>query len=137
MSERSLVLRTPPGDGVSVVHAALEELWDQSPGLAAWDRMSFETALIELTSNVLQHSGSTGDVVCVVDISITDSEMRAVLSDQGGEAPADITAPREMPGEWAEAGRGIPFIQALVTEFDYRRVDDRNVWSIMRTRRRS
>lgn len=136
MSERSFVLRTPPEDGVSAVHEALEELWAETPGIASWDRMSFETALIELTSNIVQHARSYRHIICLVEISVTDDELRAVLNDSGEEAEVDVASPREMPDEWAEAGRGIPFIQALVTEFDFRRVDGQNVWTIARTRRR-
>jgi serine/threonine-protein kinase RsbW len=135
VSERSLVLRIPPDDGVTAVHGALEELWAESPGLGAWDRMSFETALIELTSNVVQHAAAQREIVCSVDIIVDDTQLRAVLDDSGDAAPVDLTLARDMPDEWAEAGRGIPFIQALVTEFDYRRVDGRNVWSIMRRRK--
>lgn len=136
MSERSLVFRTPPEDGVSAVHEALEELWAEAPGIASWDRMSFETALIELTSNIVQHARSYRHVICLVEISVTDDELRAVLDDSGDDAAVDVSSPRAMPDEWAEAGRGIPFIQALVTEFDHRRIDGRNVWTIMRRRRR-
>lgn len=137
MSERSLAFTCPADDGVSAVHAALAELWEEEPRLGSWDRMSFETALIELTSNAVQHARSDRPLACSVTIEIAESEMRAVLSDSGDAVEVDISRAREMPDEWADAGRGIPFIQALVTEFGHRRVDGGNVWTISRTRRRS
>ncbi|MBF4462112.1 MULTISPECIES: ATP-binding protein [unclassified Rathayibacter] len=137
MFERSLVLRTPPDDGVTAVHEALDELWAETSGLSSWDKMAFETALIEMTSNIVQHARSYRHVICLVEIRVDEHELRAVLTDSDDAAPADVTRPREMPEEWAEAGRGIPFIQALVTEFDYRRVDGQNIWTLMRSRHRS
>ncbi|SMH36203.1 serine/threonine-protein kinase RsbW [Rathayibacter oskolensis] len=137
MSERSFVIRTPPDDGLTAVHEALGEIWAESPGVGSWDRMAFETALSELTSNVVQHARSTRHVICLVEISVDDRELRAVLNDSASAPDLDVTAPRDMPDEWAEAGRGIPFIQALVTRFEYNRVDGQNIWSIVRERRRS
>jgi len=135
--ERSFVLHTPPDDGMTAIHEALEELWAESPGLGSWDRMSFTTALVEVTSNIVQHARSSRPVVCRVEIRVDDLEMRAVLSDSGEAADIDVAERRDMPDEWEEAGRGIPFIQALVTSFEHRRVDGQNVWTIVRERKRS
>ncbi|PPF22650.1 ATP-binding protein [Rathayibacter sp. AY1A7] len=132
--ERSFVVRTPPEDGVTAVHEALEELWLEEPGVAPVDRMSFETALVELTSNIVQHARSYRHIICLVEIRVDATELRASLNDSAEEAPAEVADPRDMPDEWDEAGRGIPFIHALVTEFSYRRVDGQNLWALARTR---
>ncbi|KQS10943.1 MULTISPECIES: ATP-binding protein [unclassified Rathayibacter] len=137
MSDRTLVIRTPPDDGVTAVHEALSEIWAESPGVGSWDRMAFETALAELTSNVVQHAHSTRHTLCVIEIHVDEHELRAVLNDSAPAADVDVSEPRDMPDEWAVAGRGIPFIQALVTRFDYTRVDGQNIWSIVRERRQS
>ncbi|MWV50215.1 ATP-binding protein [Rathayibacter sp. VKM Ac-2803] len=137
MSERSLVIRTPPDDGVTAVHDALAEIWAESPGVGSWDRMAFETALAELTSNIVQHAHSARHTLCVIDITVDEHELRAVLNDSAPAAGVDVSEPRDMPDEWAEAGRGIPFIQALVTRFEYARVDGQNIWTIIRERPRS
>lgn len=39
-----------------------------------------------------------------------------------------------MPDAFAESGRGIALIQALVTDFDYERTASRNLWSIRKDR---
>ena len=135
MSDRSLVIRTPPDDGVTAVHEALSEIWAESPGVGSWDRMAFETALAELTSNVVQHAHSTRHTLCLIEIHVDEHELRAVLNDSAPAADVDVREPRDMPDEWAVAGRDIPFIQALVTRFDYTRVDGQNIWSIVRERR--
>ncbi|NRD07866.1 ATP-binding protein [Rathayibacter agropyri] len=134
MPERSFVVRTPPEDGVSVVHQSLTELWEEAPDVERVDRMSFETALIELTSNIVQHAHSYRHVICVVEIHVSATELRASLNDSAEEAPAEVADVRPMPDEWEEAGRGIPFIHALVSEFSYRRVDGQNLWTLARAR---
>jgi serine/threonine-protein kinase RsbW len=49
--------------------------------------------------------------------------------------PPDVdTGPRAMPDEFAESGRGLPFIQALVDDFQYERSEGRNVWTITKNR---
>ncbi|KQQ00743.1 hypothetical protein ASF42_15570 [Rathayibacter sp. Leaf294] len=122
---------------MTAVHEALSEIWAESPGVGSWDRMAFETALAELTSNVVQHAHSTRHTLCVIEIHVDEHELRAVLNDSAPAADVDVSEPRDMPDEWAVAGRGIPFIQALVTRFDYTRVDGQNIWSIVRERRQS
>lgn len=119
---------------MSVVHQSLSELWEEAPDVELADRMSFQTALIELTSNIVQHARSYRHVICVVDIHVDAAELRASLSDSAEEAPAQVADARPMPDEWEEAGRGIPFIHALVSEFSYRRVDGQNLWTLARAR---
>ena len=94
------------------------------------------TALVELTSNVVQHALSTQNAVCAVEIGVDERELRATLTDSAAAARIDVSVQRDMPDEWSEAGRGIPFIQALVTRFEYHRIDGRNIWSIVRERKR-
>lgn len=129
MSERSIVFRAPP-EGVDVVHAALASLWEERSDLEEMDCMMFETALIELTSNVIQHGSSTTTIICELEIATDESSLNAVLTDTADPARVDLK-PQEMPDEFAESGRGLAFIQALVNEFSYHRADDgRNIWAI-------
>ena len=132
MTERALVFRTPP-DGVDLVHAALASLWAERADIDETDRMMFETALIELASNVIQHATSSTAIVCRVEITADDSVLRAELIDSAD--PPDIDdGPRQMPDEFAESGRGLAFIQALVDDFQHHRVGGENVWTISKTR---
>jgi len=47
---------TSPPDDVDTVHDLLAVVWDGAPTVSAGDRMRFETALIELASNVMRHA---------------------------------------------------------------------------------
>ncbi|QHC61759.1 ATP-binding protein [Rathayibacter festucae] len=132
MTERTLAFRTPPDD-IELVHDLLDSLFGERADVGARDRMEFETALVELVSNVIQHAVSTTAVLCRLVVTVDDEALRAELIDTA-DPPGVDTGPREMPDAFAESGRGIALIQALVTDFDYERTASRNLWSIRKDR---
>lgn len=132
MTERTLAFRTPPDD-IELVHDLLDSLFGERADVGARDRMEFETALVELVSNVIQHAVSTTAVICRLVVTVDDEALRAELVDTA-DPPGVDTGPREMPDAFAESGRGIALIQALVTDFDYERTASRNLWSIRKDR---
>ena len=132
MTERTLAFRTPPDD-IELVHDLLDSLFAERADVGARDRMEFETALVELVSNVIQHAVSTTAVLCRLVVTVDDEALRAELVDTA-DPPGVDTGPREMPDAFAESGRGIALIQALVTDFDYERTASRNLWSIRKDR---
>ncbi len=127
----TLLFSAPPSD-VDLVHDFLEGVWLGEPGIDETDRMAFETALIELASNVIQHADAEG-VTCVLSVKTEGGELRAQLSDTADAGGVRLVGV-EMPDDLAESGRGIAFIQMLVDDLSYERVDGRNVWSIVKTR---
>jgi serine/threonine-protein kinase RsbW len=131
MHESRIVFRTPPDD-IDVVHSALESFWSQDD-VDEIDRMMFETALVELVSNVIQHSTSITTIICALTLSSDETVLKADLEDTASPPRIDLSV-REMPDEFAESGRGLAFIQALVDDFDYHRVADRNCWTIAKQR---
>lgn len=133
MSERTLVFRTPP-DGVDAVHGVLATLWDDRPDIDEMERMMFETALIELVANVVQHASASTTIICELTVEAEDEILRAVLIDSADPPGIDTAPQREMPDEYAESGRGIAFIQALVDTFEHERDTGRNVWVIAKRR---
>jgi serine/threonine-protein kinase RsbW len=132
MAERTVRFRTPPDDPEGV-HLALASLWEERADVDEMDRMMFETALVELVSNVIQHATATTTIRCRLDIAVGDDALSAVLVDTADPPDVD-TGPRAMPDEFAESGRGLPFIQALVDDFQYERSEGRNVWTITKNR---
>ena len=132
MTEEVLTLRSP-ADDINVVHAYIERVWSRHPDLDRMDRLRFETALIELAANVIQHADDGNGIVADVSIEIDDEYIRGHISDSSPAGKVDM-AMRAMPDEHAESGRGIAFIQRLVDVFHYERRDDENLWMIQKRR---
>ena len=127
--QRELTITAPPDD-VDTVHDLLESIWVDAPTVVMKDRFCFETALIELAANVIQHADDGGGVTCRLEITVFADHVDAVLRDSG-EAVSVALEGREMPDDLAESGRGIPLIQALV-DFEYLYENDCNEWRISR-----
>ncbi|MET0934040.1 MAG: ATP-binding protein [Mycetocola sp.] len=130
--ENTFLFSSPPTD-VDAVHDFLVDVWVSHPDIDEMDRMSFETALIELASNVIQHADTGDGVTCVLSVSADSGELRAQFSDTA-EAGGFRIRTATMPDELAESGRGLAFMQMLVDEVRYERVDERNVWSLVKKR---
>lgn len=125
------VLLVAPPDDLNQVHELLLDVWRQAPEVPETDRVCFETALIELAANVIRHAGRGAGVRCRLSVEVRPTEVVAEIVDTGAPGEVDL-APRPMPGESAESGRGIPMIQALVDEVHYGREDEHNRWWIAR-----
>jgi serine/threonine-protein kinase RsbW len=121
---------TSPPDTVDDVHDLLDRLWTAEPSVAADDRMRFETALIELATNVVQHADPGTGVAWTVRVAYTDDALTADLTDSAPPAAFDSEGPREMPTELAEDGRGLAFVRLLVDTATFTATDDGNAWRI-------
>ncbi len=118
-----------PPDDINFVHSLLETVWKSAPNISEPDQIRFETALIELASNVIQHADSGSGVSCTLTIETFTNRIEAVLRDTGEPGNVQLEG-RTMPKDHAESGRGIPLIQALVDEFSYEREGNLNIWRI-------
>jgi serine/threonine-protein kinase RsbW len=123
---------TSPPDDVDGVQDFIERVWAQSPHVGDLDRMAFETALIELATNVIQHAGGEEGVTCVLTLSTAGDRIVATLSDTAEKGDVALVV-GEMPDAFAESGRGLPMVEALVDTLEFGRVDDHNVWTIARS----
>lgn len=129
MSSHALRLTSPPGD-VNAIHDLLEEVW-ASNAIEPMHRFRFETALIELASNIFTHGLRDGAVTCSVTISASPDELSAEIVDDG--VPAEVDLGREMPEESAESGRGLALVGMLVDSVEYLRRGQANRWRIAKT----
>jgi len=126
-------LAAPPDD-VNSVHDHLQSVWDGHADVGELDRISFETALIELAANVIRHGDAGGGVTCSLTVNVTGDRIEAHLTDSG--QAGDIRLTPALPDELAESGRGIPLITALVDVVRYERQGDANRWYLARRRSR-
>ena len=120
-----------PPDDVDAVHNLLNSVWVDRPKVTDADRFSFETAIVELTSNVIRHGDSGAGIFCSITINVHDEQIEATLIDNGKIAQV-VLAETTMPDGLAESGRGIPLIKALVDSFSYNRDGNLNTWQIAR-----
>lgn len=135
MAEHRLVFTSPPDD-VNTVHEFLASVWSDDETVTEEERMAFELALVELTSNVIEHAAAGEGVSCQLRVGIESGELVARLSDTAEPGSVQL-AGRSMPDEMAEGGRGLALVQMLVDELGYARVGDSNVWSVKKLRHRA
>lgn len=128
---RTLDLAAPPDD-VNSVHGLLETVWSEHEHVGDIDRISFETALIELASNVIRHGDGGCGIRCSVTVTVSENRLEARLIDDGEPGEIEL-AGRPLPEDFAESGRGIPLITALVDVVRYERSADSNHWYLART----
>ncbi|WIB34551.1 ATP-binding protein [Curtobacterium sp. MCSS17_005] len=132
VAEHMLALACPPDD-VSAVHDFLAGVWQHEPSVAAEDRMALELALVELTSNVIEHGARPNGVSCELRLEIGDERFQALLSDDGVAATVDPDA-AVLPDDFAEGGRGLALVRMVVDDLRYERVAERNRWTVLRSR---
>jgi serine/threonine-protein kinase RsbW len=120
-------------------HDELDRLWDRRPDVSDRDRMRFETGLIEILGNIVEHAYRLGETTppaagderqLTVEIDVTDEALRAVLSDNGRPAEVDLSAVT-LPGEEAEDGRGLALALAALDSLEHERVEGRNRWTLL------
>lgn len=128
--ERTVGLVVPPGD-VDEVHESVDDLWALNDDLGACERMRFETALLELASNVIEHTDGYERLVCELTLLRTSTSLEAVLSDSGAAVQVPFRRSMPDPTELAESGRGISLIQLLMDDFTYERDVDTNRWRLV------
>lgn len=118
-----------PPDDISMVHDFLSDIWEENPQIFGGDRNSIETAVIELTSNIILYSNATSGIRCQITIEVDREEVHITVTDNGDLADLEIDE-HIMPDEFSESGRGIPLIRALVDEFTFENLNRENTWKI-------
>lgn len=120
-------------DDLEQLHDLLERAAAEHPHVPASDVMMFETAVMELANNVVEHGRPVGEVRWTFRLEVQEAALSACLSDSGEEYAAwDPQTPHAMPGEMAESGRGLPLASAVLDEIGYERTADANVWKLVR-----
>jgi serine/threonine-protein kinase RsbW len=125
---------------LDLVHSVLEKLWEQHEDVSMADRIRFETAVIEVLGNIVEHAyeldAEPTDVLRRFDVSLsaTDEELVARFGDNGIPMALDLSAVT-MPDDDAESGRGLALAVAALDDLSYDRVDGRNLWRLTCRRR--
>lgn len=115
---------------LDAVHSLLAQAAGEHPELDPTDVMLFETAIIEIANNVVEYGRPEGEVRWKFIIRVRDDEIEAVLDDTG-QTFTPVQG-KEMPGEDAEGGRGLPIAEALLDKIEFERSGDTNHWRMVR-----
>ena len=74
-------------ESLNLLHDLLERAGREHPDLDARDLMMFETAVIEVAGNVVEHGRPHGRVTWAFRLSVLPDRLEAQLSDSGEEYP--------------------------------------------------
>jgi serine/threonine-protein kinase RsbW len=95
--------------------------------------MRFETAVIEVATNIIEHATKGVPKQNEVTIELTliagSGRITARFRDDGSEPKVDLSD-LQMPDATADAGRGIVLARALVDDVTYRRSASTNIWTV-------
>jgi serine/threonine-protein kinase RsbW len=121
-------------ESLNLLHDLLEEVGREHPDLDPGDLMLFETAVIEVAGNVVEHGQPQGRVSWTFRLAVLPDRLEGSLSDSGEEYPGG-TWGTEMPDDLLqEDGRGLALATAVLDRLDYRRADDVNHWTMLKQR---
>ncbi len=124
---------------LDLVHAVLEQLWLNHEDVSARDRFRFETAVIEILGNIVEHAyrlepgvedAAGGSRRFDIVLSATAEELVASFGDNGMPIALDLSD-IAMPDEDAESGRGLALAAAALDDLSYERIEGRNHWRLL------
>ena len=122
------------------LHDLLQQVAEEHPAVAPTDIMLFETAVIEIAGNVVEHGRPHGTVAWSFNLAVLPDRLAAVLSDDGQEYA--LEEEQLADGRWAmpedafaEGGRGLALASVALDELDYSRSGGINSWTMVRHRR--
>jgi serine/threonine-protein kinase RsbW len=121
-------------ESLNLLHELLERAGCDHPDIAEADLMLFETAVIEIAGNVVEHGRPRGNVRWNFSFNVLPERLIGMLSDRGESYEGDVSA-SQMPGEMDESGRGIVLARMALDELRYERHGGANHWTMRRERR--
>jgi serine/threonine-protein kinase RsbW len=121
-------------ESLNLLHDLLARVGEEHPDLDPGDLMLFETAVIEVAGNVVEHGRPPGSVSWSFRLTVLPERLEATLSDSGEEYPGG-TWGTSMPDDlMQEDGRGLALATAVLDSLDYERTEGANHWTMLRAR---
>lgn len=118
-------------DSLNLLHELLEQVGSEHPELTASDLMLFETAVIEVAGNVVEHGKPPGEVSWRFRLAVRADRLEGTLSDSGEEYPGGAWG-TDMPDTMEEDGRGLALATAVLDSLVYERAGNVNEWTMVR-----
>jgi serine/threonine-protein kinase RsbW len=119
-------------DSLNLLHDLLERVGSEHPELSGSDLMLFETAVIEVAGNVVEHGHPPGEVRWSFRLTVRADRLEGTLSDSGEEYPGGAWG-TDMPDTMEEDGRGLALATAVLDSLVYERAGDVNEWTMVRS----
>src|SRR5690349_3804625 len=117
---------------LNLLHDLLDRVREEHPELESTDLMLFETAVIEIANNVVEHGRPPGTVRYTFVLDVDNDKLLGHLSDGG---PPLEESEHPMPDVESEDGRGLALARVALDDLEYHRVGDHNEWTMVRRRR--
>jgi serine/threonine-protein kinase RsbW len=119
-------------ESLNLLQDLLAQVGRDHPDLGQEDLSMFETAIVEIHGNVIEHGRPKGKVVYAFELDVLDDRLVGQLRDTGEPVPdlSELVAVDEMD----ETGRGLWLARATLDELHYSRRDGHNHWSLVRLR---
>lgn len=120
-------------DSIDDVQEAFATWWD---ALALDDdtkRFSFETAVVEIATNIVEHTlrnDRNEGRRFTLELEARASDLVAIFVDNGMPADIDLSAVT-MADLDDESGRGLAIALATLDSLDYRHENGRNIWTLV------
>ncbi|HET7071310.1 MAG TPA: ATP-binding protein [Nocardioides sp.] len=121
-------------ESLNLLHDLLERAGREHPDLDGADLMLFETAVIEVAGNVVEHGRPHGGVAWTFRLAVLPDRLEATLSDSGEEYPGGTWGTAMPDDPMQETGRGLPLATAVLDDLGYRRTGESNHWTMLRRR---
>ncbi|MFS0714804.1 ATP-binding protein [Microbacterium sp. 2P01SA-2] len=119
-------------ESVEAVYDLLASWWEDAGDVDPRTRFAFETAVVEIAGNIVEHSvaahGADGRHF-ILDLRATHDRLTATFKDDAQPAELDLSAVTMADAD-SEDGRGLALALASVDTLDYRYENGRNVWSL-------
>jgi serine/threonine-protein kinase RsbW len=121
-------------ESLNLLHHLLERVGREHRELDAGDLMMFETAVIEVAGNVVEHGRPRGNVTWAFRLSVLPDRLEAQLSDSGEEYPGGTWGTTMPADPLQEDGRGLALATAVLDSLEYQRSAAANHWTMRRRR---
>jgi serine/threonine-protein kinase RsbW len=119
-------------ESLELVHELLEDMWENETGIELMDRIRFETAVIEVASNIIEHSqpASTDPIRFLLELECSPQSLYAEFNDNAKPAGIDLAATK-LPADTSPSGRGLALAKVALDEFSYAKQDAGNRWTLL------
>jgi serine/threonine-protein kinase RsbW len=121
-------------ESLDLLHDLLERVGREHPDLDRGDLMMFETAVIEVAGNVVEHGRPPGNVAWSFRLAVLADRLEGELSDSGEEYPGGTWGTSMPANPLQEDGRGLALATAVLDSLEYQRSGAANHWTMRRSR---